>query len=147
MRSLRFSRQRVRLLCGRFNGTRQLGPTRIQAAHGKSRFVGLTLQTALLFATFIQFALCPHHAFVKLGMPFLGIGELHVELFKTTLCRHPALLQVAQKGIHLGQVVGNLRTAHTGLLGQLAQSQGFHLQFMSPVLALCRFAPHHHQTL
>ena len=72
---------------------------------------------------------------------------MHVQLFKAGFGSHAALLQVGQLGLDLAQVGVNLLAARTGLLGQLGQAQGFHLQLVGAALGLGGFAAGGHQAL
>jgi len=63
-------------------------------------------------------------------MAFLAVGQLHVELFKTPLCRHLAFLQLVKLDVNFSHVGLNLPAACAGLLGQLRQAQHFNLQLV-----------------
>ena len=80
-------------------------------------------------------------------MALLRVGELHVQLLEARLGGHAALLQRLQRGIHLGQIAGELLAAGAGLLGQLGQAQGFDLQLVRARLAFGCLAPCRHQAL
>ena len=145
--ALSLGTDRLSLLACGFNRPGQLGAPGVQAAQRKRGFLGLALQAALLLTAFIELAFGVHHPLIELGVALLGVGELHVELFKARFQRHPALLEFIQLLIHLGQVAGNLGAAHTGLLGQLRQAQGFDLQLVGTALALGGLAARGHQAL
>ena len=135
------------LLGGGFDGARQLAPACLQTALRERGLLRLALQRALLFAAGGELALGFDHAVAQLGLALLAVGQLHIEFFKACLSGHAALLQVGQLRLHLGQVAIDLLAAGTGLLGQLGQAQGFHLQLMGAALRFGRFASCCHQAL
>ena len=98
LHALLFSGDRCCLLGGRVDDAFELGLTRGQAALGKLRFLGLTLQAALLLAAIVQAALGIDDGFVQLGMPLLAVRQLHVELFKTRFGCDTTFLKVSQLG-------------------------------------------------
>ena len=135
------------LLGGGFDGARQLAPACLQTALRERGLLRLALQRALLLAAGGELALGFDHAVAQLGLALLAVGQLHVEFFKACLSGHAALLQVGQLRLHLGQVGVDLLAARAGLLGQLGEAQGFHLQLMGAALRFGRFASCCHQAL
>ena len=127
----------LRLLRGHGDGAAELFTPGSQCALGKLGFLQLALKSALLIARFTQLALSLNHAVVKLGMPFLAVGQLHVEFFKTALSHGFALFQVAQLRFKIRHIQLNLRSARAGLFGQLRQAQHFYLQRVGAALRLC----------
>ena len=91
----------------------------VQAALRELGFLRPALQAALLFAAFGQLALGLDHALVQLGVALLGVGQLHVQLFKAGFCGDAALLQLIEQSLDFGQVVVDLLAAGTGLRHQL----------------------------
>ena len=88
------------------------------------------LQTALLFARFIQPTLGGDDMLVQLRMALLRIGQLHIQLFKAAFSGDAALLQIFQLCVDFSQISADLITAGLRLLRNLRHAQGFHLQTM-----------------
>lgn len=103
----------------RINGSCQLRTARFEAALGKCRLLSLTLEAALLLTCLVQPTLCLHDAFIELRVPLLSVGQLHVELFKTRLCRDSTLLDLLELLINFREIGCNLVASGTGLFGQL----------------------------
>ena len=101
----------------------------------------------MLLARSIELTLAFDHTVVELGMAFLAVGQLHVQLFKACFSGDAALLQLIEFHIDLAEVGLNLLTAGAGLFGQLRQAQDLHLQGMAAALSFSGFAARCHQAL
>ena len=133
--ALLFLRYGARLLRGDVHRPRQLFAPRGQCPQCELRFLRLAVKCALLLARLIQFAFDFNHPVVKLCMPLLAVGQLHVKFFKAAFSLDFALFQLTQLRFNLTHVELDLLAARTGLLGQLGEAQHFNLQFMCAALA------------